>query len=130
MHLNQRFFQSLKHLLNSISGIAFKAFFDSVYISSIVSKRCPQSGLLSLGNSTEPNQANMVVVERYALSFWRNGHEERVQWKTAHYCDAKTTSCLPKISFETVFSVPLEMPMVSARSLIVNRRFLCTNSLI
>ena len=78
----------------------------------------------------EPNQANMVVVERYALSFWRNGHEERVQCETAHYRDAKTTSFLPKISFETVLSDPLEMQIVSARSLIVNRRFLCTNSLI
>ena len=49
----------------------------------------------------------MVVVERYALSFWLNGHEERVQCETAHYRDAKTTSCLPKISFETVLSDPL-----------------------
>ena len=72
----------------------------------------------------------MVVVERYALSFWWNGHEERVQCATAHYRDAKTTSYLPKISFETVLSDPLEMPIVSARSLIVNRRFFCTNSLI
>ena len=72
----------------------------------------------------------MVVVERYALSFCRNGHEERVQCETAHYRDAKTTSCLPKISYETVLSDPLEMPIVSARSLIVNRRFLCTNSLL
>ena len=79
---------------------------------------------------TELNQVNMVVVERYALSFWRNGHEERVQCETAHYRDAKTTSCLPKISFETVLSDPLEMSIVSARSVIVNRRFLCTNSLI
>ena len=68
---------------------------------------------------TEPNQANMLVVERYALSFWRNGHEERVQCETAHYRDAKTTSSLPKISFETVLSDPLEMPIVSARSLII-----------
>ena len=59
----------------------------------------------------------MVVVERYALSFWRNGHEERVQWETAYY-------------FETVLSDPLKMPIVSARSLIINQRFLCTNSLI
>ena len=79
---------------------------------------------------TEPNQSNMVVVERYALSFWRNGHEERVQCETAHYRDAKTTSCLPKISFEAVLSDLLKMPIVSARSLIVNRRFLCTKSLI
>ena len=42
----------------------------------------------------------MVVVERYTLSFWRHGHEERVQCETAHYRDAKTTSCLPKISFK------------------------------
>ena len=136
MHLCQGLFQSSKHLLNSISGIAFKAFFDSACISSIVSKRCPRSDLLSLGNSqkrtshTEPNQANMVVVERYASSFWRNGHEERVQCETPHYRDAKTTSCLPKISFETVLSDPLEMPIVSARTLIVNRWFLCSNSLI
>jgi len=31
--------------------MAFKARSDSVFISSIVSKRCPQSGLLSLGKS-------------------------------------------------------------------------------
>ena len=68
----------------------------------------------------------MVVVERNALSFWRNGHEERVQYKTAHYHDAKTTSCLPKISFETVLSDPLEMPIVTARSLIVNRHSQCS----
>ena len=72
----------------------------------------------------------MVVVERYALSFWRNGQEERVQCETAHYRDAKTTSYLHKISFEAVLSDPLEMPIVSARSLIVNRRFMCINSLI
>ena len=51
MHLCQLFFQSLKYLLNLISGIFFKAFFDSACISSIVSKRCPRSGLFSLGNS-------------------------------------------------------------------------------
>ena len=79
---------------------------------------------------TEPNQANMVVMEQYALSFWRNGHEERMQCEMAHYRDAKTTSCLPKIFFETVLSDPLEMSIVSARSLIVNLRFLCTNFLI
>ena len=62
----------------------------------------------------------MVVVERYALSGWRNAHEERVQCETAHYRDAKTTSCLPKKSFETVLSDPLEILIVSARSLIVN----------
>ena len=62
----------------------------------------------------------MVVVERYALSFCRNGHEERVECETVHYRDAKTTSCLPKISFETVLSDPLEMTIVSARSLIAN----------
>ena len=72
----------------------------------------------------------MVVVERYALSFWRNGHEERVQCETAHYRDAKTTSYLLKISFETVLSDLLEMPIVTARSLIVNPRFLYTKSLI
>ena len=43
----------------------------------------------------------MVVVERYALSSWRNGHEERVQCETAHYRDAKTTSYLPKITFDS-----------------------------
>ena len=79
---------------------------------------------------TESNQANIVVVKRYALSFWRNGHEERVQCETAHYRDAKTTSCLPKISFQTVLSDPLKMPIVSERSLIVNGRVLYTNSFI
>ena len=88
------------------------------------------SGPTVARSHTESNQVNMVVVERYALSFWRNGHEERVQCETAHYGNAKTTSCLPKISFETVLSDPLETPIVSARCLIVNRRFLCTNSLI
>ena len=114
MHLCQRFFQSSKHLLNLISGIALKAFFDSVW------------GIAR--SHTEPNQAG--IAERYALRFWRNGHEERVQCETAHYRDAKTTSFLLKISFETVLSEPLEIPIVSAKSLIVNRRFLCTNSLI
>ena len=69
----------------------------------------------------------MVVVERYALSFWRNGHKERLQWETAHYRDTKTTSCLPKISFETVLSDPLEMPILTAVQLsLINkiRRFL------
>ena len=59
MHLYQRFFQSSKHLLNSISGISFKAFFDSACISSIVSKRCPRSGLLSLGNSQKSHGAKL-----------------------------------------------------------------------
>ena len=57
MHLCQHSFQSSKHLLNSISGIAFKAFFDSDCISSIVSKRCPRSRLLSLGNSQKSHWA-------------------------------------------------------------------------
>ena len=134
MHLCQRFFRSSKHLLNSISGIAFKAIFDSACNSSIVSKRCARSGLLSLWNSQKSHGAKSGEYRgsgtRYALSFWRNGHEERAQCETAHYRDAKTTSCLRKISFETVLSNPLEMPIVSARSLIVNRGFLCTNSLI
>ena len=87
----------------------------SACISSIVSKLCLRSSLLSLGNSQKShgvNQANIVVVERYALSFWRNSHEERVQYETAHYRDAKTTSCLPKIPFETVLSDPLETTIV------------------
>ena len=101
-----------------------------------MSKRCPLSGLLSLGNSQKSHGAILgeygkyVVVERYTLSFWRNGHNERVQCETAHYRDAKTTSCLPKIFFETVLCDPLEIPIVSARSLIVNRRFFSTNYLI
>ena len=35
-----------------------------------------------------------------------------------------------QITFETVLSDPLEIPIVSARFLIVIRRFMCTNSLI
>ena len=104
----------------------------------LVSLQSCQNGVLGVvfwvwgiaRSHTEPNQTNMVVVERYALRFWQNGHEERVQCETAHYRDAKTTSCLTKISFQTVLSDPLEMPIVSARSLTVIRRFLCTNSLI
>ena len=66
----------------------------------------------------------MVVVERHAFSFWRNDHEERVQCETAHYRDAKTTSCLPKISFETVSSDPLEMRSKSStRSLLSLKSF-------
>ena len=57
MHLCQRFSQSSKHLLNSTSGIAFKAFFDSAFISSIVLKRCPRIGLLSLENSQKSHRA-------------------------------------------------------------------------
>ena len=57
MHLCQRFFQSSKHLLNSISGIAFKVSFDSSFISSIVSKHCSRSGLLSLGNRQKSHGA-------------------------------------------------------------------------
>ena len=75
------------------------------------------------------SQANMVVVARYALSFWQNGHEERVQCELVHYRDAKATSCLPKISFKAMLTDSLEMPIVS-RSLIVNRRILSTKSLI
>ena len=47
------FFQSLKHLLNLISRISF----DSACISSIVSKRCPRSGLLCLRNSQKSHEA-------------------------------------------------------------------------
>ena len=101
-----------------------------------MSKRCPRSDILSLGNSQKSHGAKSgkyveyQVVARYALSFWWNGHEERVPCETVHYRDAKITSFLPKISLEAVLSAPLEMPIVSARSLIVNRRFLCINSLI
>ena len=42
---------------NSISGIAFNAFFDSACISSIVSKWCPRSGFLSLRNSQKSHGA-------------------------------------------------------------------------
>ena len=132
MHLCQRFFQSSKYLLNSISRIAFKAFFDSACSSSIVSKRCPRSGLLSLKNSQKSHGAKSGeygACGTICVSFWRNGHEERVQCEMAHYRDAKNTSCLSKISFETLLSGPLEMPIVSARSVTLNRRFLCTNSL-
>ena len=48
--------------------------------------------------------------------------------------DAKTnrdlTRLRSKISFKTVLTDPLEMPIISTRSLIVNRRFLSTKSLI
>ena len=118
MHLCQRFFQSLKHLLNSISEIAFKAFFDSACISSIVSKRFPRSGLLSLGNSQKSHGAKSGEYGACGTIC------------ETHYHDAKTTSCLPKIYFETVLSDSLEMPIVSTRSLIVNRRFLYNNFLI
>ena len=126
------FFQPSKYLLNSIPGIAFKPFFDSASFQSC------QNGVLGVifwvwgiaRSHTEPNQANMVVLERYSLRFWRDSHEERVQCETAHHRDANTTSYLPKISFETILGDPLEMPIVSERSLIVNRWFLCTNSLI
>ena len=57
MHPFQSFFQSSKHLLNSISEIVFKAFFGSACISSIVWKRCPQCGLLSLRNSQKSHGA-------------------------------------------------------------------------
>ena len=51
------FFQSSKQLLKSISGIALNTFFNSTFISSIESKRCPQSGLLSLLNSHKSHGA-------------------------------------------------------------------------
>ena len=133
MHLCQPFFPMSKHLLNSISGIAFKAFFDSGCISSIVSKRCPRSGLLSSGNSHKSHGAKSgeyggcrtICVE--FLAKW--SRRTSAVWDGAlSWC--KNQSCLPKISFETVLSDPLELPVVSARSLIVNQRLLCTNSLI
>ena len=79
-----------------------------VYLYSTVSHQPCENGVLGVvfwvwgiaRSHTEPNQANMVFVERYALSFWRDGHEERVQCETANYRDEKTTSCLPKISFD------------------------------
>ena len=66
MHLCQRFFQSLTQFLNSISGIAFKAFFDSACIPSMVSKRCPRSGLLSFENSQKSHGAELG---EYKISF-------------------------------------------------------------
>ena len=51
IHLCQRFFQPLKQLLKSISGMAFNTFFDLAFISSIELKLCPRSDLLSLLNS-------------------------------------------------------------------------------
>ena len=78
---------------------------------------------------TEPNQANMVVVERYALSFWRNGHEERVHCGKAHYCGAKTKSFQVQMVFQNCFHWSFWYN-ISVRFLTVNRRFLCTNSLI
>ena len=72
------------------------------------------------------SQANMVVVERYELNFWWKSLEESMQCEPVHYRDAKTTSFLPKISFKTVLPDPLEVTIVSARSLIANRRFLNT----
>ena len=133
MHLCQRFFQSSKHLLNSISRIAFKAFFDSACISWIVSKRCPRSGLLSLGNSQKSHGAKSgkyggcgtICVE--LLAKW--SRRTSAVWDGAlSWCKKHELS--NKISFETELSDPLEMSIVSARSLIVNRRFLSTNSLI
>ena len=45
------------NLFNSISVTAFKAFFDSACISSIVLKQCSRSGLLSLGNNQKSHEA-------------------------------------------------------------------------
>ena len=111
-----RFLTSIRlYLKANLDFLVFYWFVFRIYI---------LSGVWRIARShTEPNKKNMVVVDRFALSFWRNDHEERVQCETARYRDAKTTSCLPKISFETVLSDPLEMPIVSARSLIVSRRF-------
>ena len=75
-------------------------------------------------------QANMVVVKRCELNFWRKSLEESMQCKLVHYPDAKTMSCMPKISFKTVLTDPFEMPRVLARSLIINRLFLSAKSLI
>lgn len=58
-YLFQRFFQSSKQLLQLISGMAFNAFFDSVFISSIESKRCHRSGLLSLLNNQKSHRAKL-----------------------------------------------------------------------
>ena len=133
MHLCQRFFQSSKHLLNSISRIAFKAFFDSACISSIVSKRCPRSGLLSLGNSQKSHGAKSgeyggcetVCVE--VLAKWSRR-------TSAVWDDALSWCKNHKLSAQNIFWNGVEWsswkPIVSARSLIVNRRFLSTNSLI
>ena len=104
MHLCQRFFQSSKHLLNSISGIAFKAFFDSACIFSIVLKRCPRGGLLSLGNSQKSHGAKSgeyggcgtICVEflakwsRRTSAVW----DDALSWCKNHELSAQNIFCI------------------------------------
>ena len=133
MHVCQRFFESSKHLLNSTSGIAFKAFFDSACISSIVSKWCPRSGLLSLENSQKSHGAESgeyggcgsIRVE--FLAKWSR--------RTSAVWDGALSWCKNhELSAQNIFWNDVEWSSWNANSvsmsLIVNRRFLCTNSLI
>jgi len=76
--------------------MAFKARSDSVFISSIVSKRCPRSGLLSLGKSHGAKSGEYGDRE-YELNFWRNGLEESMQCEMVHYRGTKIKNCLPII---------------------------------
>ena len=107
-----------RHWLDLVHPLSVNYFFHSRNkVGPIVSQHCTNVG----------NQQSIFYI---GPTFNRSSQSSQVQCETAHYRDAKTTSCLPKISFETVLSDPLEMPIVSARSLIVNREFLWTNSLI
>ncbi|KAL6268141.1 hypothetical protein P5V15_001233 [Pogonomyrmex californicus] len=78
--------------------MAFNTFFVSACISSIDSKRCPQSDLLSLLNSQKSHGAKSGEYGGCGtiwIEFLAKCHEEPVQCEMAHYRGAKTMSCLP-----------------------------------
>ena len=57
MHLCQRLFQSSKHFSNSIFGMAFSSFSDTLLMSSMAVKRWPFKVLLIFGNRKKSHGA-------------------------------------------------------------------------
>lgn len=106
-------FPSFVILLYSFSIIAISSFFDSAFMSSINSERCPLNDLTS---HTMQNQVNTVVAERYWLIFW---WKERMQCAIVHYRRAQTTF---KMVLTDLFEISTISKHSSSQSTILQRQ--------
>ena len=131
MHLCQRFFQSSKHFSNSIFGIAFSSFSDTLLMSSMAVKQRPFKVLFIFGNRKKSHGAMSgeyggwgIVSDSWATSIHRCFCSKFNNFGTKF----AATRFIPK-SFEKIsWHEPIDMPKSSATYLNVIRRSFITIS--